>query len=317
MTMHGIQITHLRAFLMVVRTGSYTRAGEALGYSEPAVHLQVRALRRLLGDPLFERERGGVRLTRFGQSMLPLVERAVESIDSLVEAAEQNRAAQARTLAVGVGRSSGSYVMPALAGLFRQRHPDIDLQVQMIPVDQIVDRLIDGEIDIGFSGGLDTQLASRPPANGHRVITVPWSRYGWTLAAAPTFLAGRDWHAVPEVPVYLPAFAEPFRAHLVQQFACKSLVARIFTVENAEAAKTVAHAALGVAAIPVYAARLELSTGELVPCLQQIDLPPTCIRIAHRHPSEHPLIMPFVRFLHDVRREPATRQLLFPAVTRP
>ena len=48
--MHAIQITQLRAFVAVSALGSYTKAAESLRYSEPAVHLQVTALRRALAQ---------------------------------------------------------------------------------------------------------------------------------------------------------------------------------------------------------------------------------------------------------------------------
>ena len=45
----------LRAFCQTVRLGSVSRASEALYVSQPAITLQLQALERELGVPLFER----------------------------------------------------------------------------------------------------------------------------------------------------------------------------------------------------------------------------------------------------------------------
>jgi DNA-binding transcriptional LysR family regulator len=312
--MHAIQITQLRAFVAVSALGSYTKAAESLGYSEPAVHLQVTALRRALGGVLFERHRGQIRLTRFGERMLPLAERIVEALDQLGEEADRFHAGEGQALVIGVGRSSGSYVMPAIAGLFRQVYPAVDVSVRMIPVTSIVGELIEGTIDIGFSGGL-TEAVARERPRRPRVVAVPWSRYGWTFVAAPAYLAARDLCQETPLPVYLPAFGEPLQSRLVDAFPTAGVTPEFALVENSEAAKTAAQALLGVACIPVYAARLELATGELVRCLEEIEFPPAFIEFAHRRPVENPMVATFVAFLRTLRTHPSVRQILFPAGT--
>jgi DNA-binding transcriptional LysR family regulator len=309
--MHAIQITQLRAFVAVAALGSYTKAAESLGYSEPAVHLQVTALRRALGGALFERRHGQIRLTRFGERMLPLAEHVVRSLDLLVDEADRHHAGEGQALVIGVGRSSGSYVMPAIAGLFRQVYPAVDVSVRMIPVTSIVGELIEGTIDIGFSGGL-TEAVAGGRLRGPRVVAVPWSRYGWTFVAAPAYLAGRGPRQETPLPVYLPAFGEPLQIRLIAGFRALGVTPQFATVENSEAAKTAAQALLGVACIPVYAARLELATGELVRCLEEIIFPPAFIEFAHRRPAENPMVATFVTFLRALRTHPSVRQILFP-----
>ena len=44
----------MRGFVTVARTGSFTRAAEELFLSQPALSLQVKALEKSVGEPLFE-----------------------------------------------------------------------------------------------------------------------------------------------------------------------------------------------------------------------------------------------------------------------
>src|SRR4051812_6098230 len=61
--------TQLRAFALVAELGSLRAAAQALGISEPAVSAAVAALRADLGDPLFPRTAGGIRLTAGGRAL--------------------------------------------------------------------------------------------------------------------------------------------------------------------------------------------------------------------------------------------------------
>ena len=315
--MQAIQITQLRAFVAVAALGSYTKAAKSLGYSEPAVHLQVTALARALGGALFERHRGRIRLTRFGERILPLAKQVVDTLDRLTEDANRHHAGEGQTLVIGVGRSSGTHVMPAIAGLFRQAYPTVDVSVRTLPLRSIVGELVEGTTDIGFSGGLTRAVAweqSRHPS----VVVVPSSRYGWAFAATPAYLAGCNLERKEPLPVYLPSFADHGRSHLVDALCAAGVTPRVVSVENSEAAMTAARALPGVAYIPAYAARLELATGELVRCLEEIFGTPKLIEFAHRRPVENPMVATFVAFLRAMRTHPIMSQILFPAcVARP
>src|SRR4051794_29430753 len=62
-----VTFAQLRSFATVARLGSVSAAADALGVSEPAVSAAVAALRRELGDQLFVRVGGGIRLTPGGE----------------------------------------------------------------------------------------------------------------------------------------------------------------------------------------------------------------------------------------------------------
>ena len=65
----GSRLKQLRAFCMIVKLGTLSRAAEALFLSQPSVSLQLRALERELGSVLIERRRRRVAPTREGQAL--------------------------------------------------------------------------------------------------------------------------------------------------------------------------------------------------------------------------------------------------------
>ena len=56
-------LTHLRTFLDVYRSQSFSRAAEHLGITQPAASLHIQALEALVGEPLFIRRARGVTAT--------------------------------------------------------------------------------------------------------------------------------------------------------------------------------------------------------------------------------------------------------------
>ncbi|HAM14703.1 MAG TPA: LysR family transcriptional regulator, partial [Eggerthellaceae bacterium] len=62
-----------RAFLTAANMGSFTKAAEALGYSQSGVSRMIADLEHEWGVKLLERDRGGVRLTSEGHELAPAV----------------------------------------------------------------------------------------------------------------------------------------------------------------------------------------------------------------------------------------------------
>ena len=68
----GDRLKPMRAFCQVARLGSVSRAAEALYLSQPAVSLQLQALERDMGQPLFERLGRRLTLTKAGAVLYEL-----------------------------------------------------------------------------------------------------------------------------------------------------------------------------------------------------------------------------------------------------
>jgi len=62
--------THLRQFLAVVETGSFTAAASRLHLTQPTLSAGIAELERIVGNRLFARERRAVRLTEAGNRLL-------------------------------------------------------------------------------------------------------------------------------------------------------------------------------------------------------------------------------------------------------
>ena len=75
-----MELARITAVVQVARTGSISRAAEALFVTQPALTARVQGLERALEAQLFVRSRHGSRLTEAGRALLPHAERALSAL---------------------------------------------------------------------------------------------------------------------------------------------------------------------------------------------------------------------------------------------
>ena len=138
----------LRAFEAAARHLSFTKAAEELSVTQAAISHQVKGLEDLLGLKLFRRFNRRLMLTDAGQIYLPALTEAFDGIDA---ATRRLRAAEETgPLKVSVANSlAAKWLLPRLPE-FRNRHPDIDVEVSA--VDRLVDFTRD-DVDMGIRFG--------------------------------------------------------------------------------------------------------------------------------------------------------------------
>jgi DNA-binding transcriptional LysR family regulator len=99
----AIELRHLRYFVAVADTGSFTHAAERMFIAQPTMSQQIRRLEEFVGTRLLQRRREGLQLTKAGAVLLD----ASRTVLSLVDH-EVNRTRQA----AGLGRSRLRVVLP-------------------------------------------------------------------------------------------------------------------------------------------------------------------------------------------------------------
>jgi aminoethylphosphonate catabolism LysR family transcriptional regulator len=118
--------TQIRAFDAVAREGSFMRAAGALGVTQPALTIQVKALEETYGVKLLHRSGRSVRLTEAGERLFKMSRRFAsveEEIRHELSASEELKNVHLR-LAV-----DGPHIAMGLFARFLARHPGVSLSV--------------------------------------------------------------------------------------------------------------------------------------------------------------------------------------------
>lgn len=142
---------YIGVFHAVVRNGSYTAAARSLGYSQPAVSQQMRALERSLDTPLFLRAGGGLELTEAGRILAAHAESVVGDLT-----AAGNKIAAVRELRSGSIRlcafpSASATLVPRAVARATARHPDLRIQLSEAEPPDSLEALRRGDCDIALA----------------------------------------------------------------------------------------------------------------------------------------------------------------------
>lgn len=126
----GNRAKQLRAFCYAVKFGTVARAAEALYLSPSSVSLQLTALEKELDTQLLERTRPRLGLTREGQLLYDLARPLIEGMESLDQQFHnQRQGMDAGEVTIAAGSSTIQYLLPALVRDYRERFPDVRLQL--------------------------------------------------------------------------------------------------------------------------------------------------------------------------------------------
>ncbi|HEX8383241.1 MAG TPA: hydrogen peroxide-inducible genes activator [Sphingomonas sp.] len=137
----------LSYFVALADTGSFTRAAERMGVSQPSLSQQIKSLEDAIGGPLFERG-GPAILTPLGREALERARRILLDLTDL----EQVRAAAGDgltgTIRLGVSPTLGAYLLPGLIARLHREHPTLRVHIREGLPDALVAGLNTGQHDI-------------------------------------------------------------------------------------------------------------------------------------------------------------------------
>ncbi|GGS10216.1 LysR family transcriptional regulator [Streptomyces aureoverticillatus] len=139
---------HIRSFHEVVRTGSYSAAARSLGYTQPAITQQMKALERSVGTVLFTRVGRRMRLTEAGEAL----SRHAGVILGNIDAAQQQmnaitRLRTGRVRLCAFPSATATLIPEALARLARG-HRGIRVELQEYEPPESLQRLVHGDADV-------------------------------------------------------------------------------------------------------------------------------------------------------------------------
>jgi DNA-binding transcriptional LysR family regulator len=124
-------ISDLMAFLAVARTGSFTRAAQQLGVSQPALSHALKELERRLGLRLLNRTTRSVSTTEAGERLLRDIAPHVDGIEAGLAALTELRERPAGTVRISVGdQPAESILLPVISKLL-PRYSDLNVEISV------------------------------------------------------------------------------------------------------------------------------------------------------------------------------------------
>lgn len=142
-----MDLRSLNTFIQVAELGSFTKAGEKLGYSQPTVSFQIKQLERELEVQLFDRIGHTVCLTDDGREALSYAQSICRLSEEMAQGAK-NRYEPSGMVRIDLGQSlCGPLIVNGLKG-FRDLYPKVSIKIHTSGTDEMIERLDHNETDM-------------------------------------------------------------------------------------------------------------------------------------------------------------------------
>jgi DNA-binding transcriptional LysR family regulator len=149
-----VELRQLEYFVAVAHERSFTLAARRLHVVQSAVSAAIAALERDLKVTLFERSAQRVVLTEAGTALLPEALAVMDAVQGARDVVDELGAGMRGSVRVGLLPGLGLIDLPAAAGEFRRRYPNVELQLRAEAEGSagVIAGLRNGDIDCGFLG---------------------------------------------------------------------------------------------------------------------------------------------------------------------
>jgi DNA-binding transcriptional LysR family regulator len=145
-----MDLQQLRCFVAVAEELHFGRAARRLNMLPSALGRHVRLLEEDLSTRLLARTTRYVALTEDGTALLKEARLLLAKTDELSKRFRERGRRRATTLKVGAIDSAAAGLMPMLLRDFRERHPDITVQLLEDKTIRLLPRLLSGRLDLAF-----------------------------------------------------------------------------------------------------------------------------------------------------------------------
>jgi len=272
----------LQSFVRVAETGSFTAVSRATGQSQPTVSRQIAMLEQHFDVRLFNRTTRSLTVTADGQTLLAHARQMLETLDTAEDALGRRQAQPRGLVRLGTTTAFGLFLTPRIGSLL-DRYPE--LSVELVMRDSFGDM-----IEEGLDLAVRINLPSESTLLTRRLADMPRP-----LVAAPTYL---ERHGVPAEPDDLTGHAcvvytygiERHVWHFARGTERRSIqAAGGFRANNSEAVHQAALHGLGIALLPAYQVREDISAGRLRVLMPDWMAEPLMLHVAYPGPRHLPL----------------------------
>lgn len=141
---------HLVTFVEIAKSGSFSRAGQKLYRSQPAVSAQIRQLEHEYGEKLFDRVGKSVRLTSAGEALFEYAQKMLALRGESLQAVADQASAPRGTLTIGANEATCLYVLPETFADYHRRYPLVQISIYRNFSRKVIEKVEDGACDLGI-----------------------------------------------------------------------------------------------------------------------------------------------------------------------
>lgn len=171
-------IRQLQIFLEVCNHLSITKTAQSLYLSQPAVSKAIKELEQEIGLQLFDRINGKILLNEEGRIFRIKAQQLLKDFDSLTHFSSAYE--DVTPIRIGVSLTIGLKTLPVAIETFKEKYPETPLKIYAENIEQIQERLLNGDIDVAFTEGFESnQLFDLEFLSTYPIICVCGTNSTW------------------------------------------------------------------------------------------------------------------------------------------
>jgi DNA-binding transcriptional LysR family regulator len=194
-----ITLRQIEAFAAVADLGSFSRAAERLGISQPTLSQVIRDLETALGVRLFDRTTRRVDLTEPGAAFAAQALPGVDQIARGVAHVQDMRVLRLGTVRVAAPPLLAATALPQVLAELSESHPGLTVKIADLGTDAIVTQIRTGQADLGLGtfppgeDGLERLPVAQDQLMGFLHADSPLATCTWAeLARGPLITLTRE-----------------------------------------------------------------------------------------------------------------------------
>ena len=254
-----MDINQLEVLVTVAREKSFSRAAEILDRTQPAVSQAIRRLEAEIGETLFDRSSKDGTLTYAGEVLVGYARQMLNLRHTANNAIKELRGLHKGKVTISANEHTVFCLLPVIRE-FRNRHPNIKIEVQRGVASRIPKEITAREVELGV-------ISFKPNDESLRSVSILTDEL--MLIVAPTHrFASRKSVSVKDLgdEIFIAHNAvSPYRHKVIETFEKNKTTLNIAVeLPSLEAIKRLVETGIGVALIPKLTARVEVAAGRLV-----------------------------------------------------
>lgn len=253
-----MELYPLKVFLTVASERSFSRAGEKLLRTQPAISLAIQRLETELQEKLIDRSGKDLILTDAGQIVLEYARRFENIERDLENALKELRDHSAGRLIVGANESTALYLLKHIER-YRGLYPKVKIEVRRSLSSKIPAQLLDGDLELG--------LLSYDPEDPRLVTTIIYTDHLSFVVSPQHRFANRTEVSITELGMEMfiaHNVVSPYRALVIKTFQHHKVPLNMdIEMPTVETIRKMVQRNQGVAFLPRMCVEQEIEQGRL------------------------------------------------------
>lgn len=150
---HVFNVAQLMTLAAVAEHGSFTRAAEALGVTQPSISQQIRDVERTAGLPVVQQKGRSIALTPVGVDLAEIGRRITVERTRAARVAMRHRVGAEGRLTIGASMTTSAHLLPRVVSSLERERPEATIELRVGNTLDVAQMVADDIVDVGIVEG--------------------------------------------------------------------------------------------------------------------------------------------------------------------